>query len=524
VSHSPSLLLFITAGPVKKLCVGSYILVRVMIIMSYHYVAYHFVHIFVNIHSMIIMFGANESTFKKKCDDAHIWENFNHMWTINPSPFPYTGHFHIQDKIYFNILKSPLIVSDTDTRACMLDRAGAFDYGREEIGTSNDLLRFSTTALRWEQLSTTQVSGSPPSPRYAHVMVAAGGDLFIFGGLTAPGVFTPDGPSLASNDFFRFSSTALQWEQLGADKITDPPNKRSGHGMVVVGGDLFVFGGSTSIWSLDPPESEDLCADLLVYSTHRVIAWPAFGFSAAWFSRVYEGDIIQVTGEADWPSGCIVELCVSVLPCSLTIVGNPSASSTIRRHTNSRIVCEAASGCTGVTVRHVSVTCTREISAVGALQISGAGAVATIERVAISDCASEADGGSIRAYNGAAVKISGTTFQRSSSQVPFKSCHSCHPLTPLPSVLLIYVNTLFVLLWFDYTQSVYWYMFSDHSRLMLFVRPVRCDTSCAKHTPSRLLLAAAMHHATQSYLYNFAVLTNSKRFLLAHAPRETEEL
>ena len=164
-----------------------------------------------------------------------------------------------------------------------------------------------------------------------------------------------------------------------------------------------------------------------MYVTPQVVPWPASGFTAAWLSRVYDGDIIQLAGDADWPSGLVVELCVSVLPCSLTIAGDPSAVSTIQRHTESRIVCEAASGCTGVTMRHVTVACTSEASAEGPLQISGAGAVAIIDGVTFSDCASVADGGSIRAYNTATVRISGTTFQRSSSQVSFMSCHSGNP-------------------------------------------------------------------------------------------------
>ena len=49
-----------------------------------------------------------------------------------------------------------------------------------------------------------------------------------------------------SNDLFRFSTTALQWEQLDADLVSgSPPSARSGHAMVVVGSDLIVFGGST---------------------------------------------------------------------------------------------------------------------------------------------------------------------------------------------------------------------------------------------------------------------------------------
>ena len=61
----------------------------------------------------------------------------------------------------------------------MLDRAGF----------SNELFRFSTTALQWEQLDADLfiVSGSPPSARQDHAMAAVGSDLIVFGGLTSGG-------------------------------------------------------------------------------------------------------------------------------------------------------------------------------------------------------------------------------------------------------------------------------------------------------------------------------------------------
>ena len=59
----------------------------------------------------------------------------------------------------------------------MLDRAGR----------SNDLFRFSTTALQWEQLDADLVSGSPPSARHGHTMAVVGGDLIVFGGYTYSG-------------------------------------------------------------------------------------------------------------------------------------------------------------------------------------------------------------------------------------------------------------------------------------------------------------------------------------------------
>ena len=64
-----------------------------------------------------------------------------------------------------------------DTCVCMLDRA---EY-------SNELFRFSTTALQWEQLDAALVSGSPPSAREEHTMAAVGSDIFVFGGWTYSG-------------------------------------------------------------------------------------------------------------------------------------------------------------------------------------------------------------------------------------------------------------------------------------------------------------------------------------------------
>jgi hypothetical protein len=56
----------------------------------------------------------------------------------------------------------------------MLDRAGY----------SNELFRFSTTKMQWEQLDAQLVSGSPPIARSEHGMAAVGSDLYVFGGYT----------------------------------------------------------------------------------------------------------------------------------------------------------------------------------------------------------------------------------------------------------------------------------------------------------------------------------------------------
>jgi hypothetical protein len=311
-------------------------------------------------------------------------------------------HKHIETQMVHSgapVEDSIVMCLEADTRGCMLDRAGK----------SNELFRFSTIKMQWEQLDAPQVSGSRPSGRSLHRMVVVGSDLYVFGGNTARGM-----SSMGSNELFRLSTTKMQWEQLDAPQVSgSPPIGLYDHGMVAVGSNLYMFGGTTTeLRSID---------HFYVYTTRQVIALSSL-FSLTWFLRVYDGDIVQVTGDVDLPSGITVDLCVPPVPCSLTIAGSASASSTIRRHTNSRILCKAASGCTGLTMRHVTVACTGEASAAGPLQISGAGAVATIEGATFSDCVSVHDGGSIMAYNGATVNVSGTTFQRSSSQVPF-FCH-----------------------------------------------------------------------------------------------------
>jgi N-acetylneuraminic acid mutarotase len=109
---------------------------------------------------------------------------------------------------------------------------------------SNDLFRFSTTEQKWEQLDATRVSGSPPRELTHHGMVAVGSDLYVFGGRVID--------TWRTNNLFRFSTTEQKWEQLNATRVSgSPPSPRSGHGMVAVGSDLYVFGGGDYLTSVD---------------------------------------------------------------------------------------------------------------------------------------------------------------------------------------------------------------------------------------------------------------------------------
>ena len=68
---------------------------------------------------------------------------------------------------------------EADMFVCMLDHAGG---SVSMTGKSNELFRLSTTTMQWEQLDATRVSGIPPSGRSGHGIVALGSDLYVFGG------------------------------------------------------------------------------------------------------------------------------------------------------------------------------------------------------------------------------------------------------------------------------------------------------------------------------------------------------
>ena len=114
---------------------------------------------------------------------------------------------------------------EADRRVGMLDRTGR----------SNDLFRFSTTKMQWEQLDAPQVKGSPLGSRSAHVMVTVGSDLYVFGGYAGVS-------SQATQDFVRFSTTEQRWEQLDARQVSGSPLiAPERFDMVAVGSHIYVF-------------------------------------------------------------------------------------------------------------------------------------------------------------------------------------------------------------------------------------------------------------------------------------------
>jgi hypothetical protein len=196
----------------------------------------------------------------------------------------------------------------------------------------------------------------------------------------------------------------MEWTNLDAASGTGP-STRGGHAMSAVGPVLYLFGGKSLILSF---------ADLWFIHVPRVLDWPSFGLSS--FIRIYDLDSIQVNMTEDALWDFQVALCTRPwLPCSLTIVGPPSSPSTIRRRTDSQISCSGGSGCTGITITHVTVTCSNNVSTSSGLQVSGNGAQLSIASSIFVNCSAVEDGGVVRVYDGAKLTVTNSSFVRSSS-------------------------------------------------------------------------------------------------------------
>lgn len=146
---------------------------------------------------------------------------------------------------------------------------------------------------------------------------------------------------------------------------------------------------------------------------------PFFQNGLTGLSQVYTGDVIQVVGDNNvWDTPWYLDcLTYPLRPCSVTIEGdNTGGKSRINVPNGGGIACN--DGCTGATLRRVALACDPNVPAsMDPLQIAGAGAILHIEDSVISGSAAIADGGSIRALDGATVKVSGSTIRGSSSQV-----------------------------------------------------------------------------------------------------------
>lgn len=69
-------------------------------------------------------------------------------------------------------------------------------------GSTNDMYSFNTQTSQWTRA---EAKGALPEPRSFHAMAAVGSSLFIFGGC---------GTGSRLNDLHRFDTDALEWEQM----------------------------------------------------------------------------------------------------------------------------------------------------------------------------------------------------------------------------------------------------------------------------------------------------------------------
>ena len=148
----------------------------------------------------------------------------------------------------------------------------------------------------------------------------------------------------------------------------------------------------------------------------QVQDWPTGGETS--FTRIYDGDIIKINEDSHWSWNNTVHLCSRAhLPCSLTIVGNPDARSTLLRPGSGAMTCKTENGCVGIVLREVVVNCSKQTVATRApFQIQGASSSLLVERSVLSDCQSIDDGGAVLAYDNAIVTMLASTIQRSSTQ------------------------------------------------------------------------------------------------------------
>jgi N-acetylneuraminic acid mutarotase len=269
---------------------------------------------------------------------------------------------------------------------------------------SNELWQFLPSSQRWNLLhSNSDVHGIPLKGLAGHAAAVVHGDMFIWGGM--------DSSSVISDELRRFSRIKEEWTIIGgksgSDAIPGAPDAAEFVSMTAIGEKLYIFGGKSSCCWGDT---------MYVRNTGLTLEFPR-NISA--FTAVFDDDMILVTdNEWDWQ----LDVCSQAfLPCSLAFSGGNASEALMRRRSASSIRCSADSGCTNVSFSRVRVVCDPGLpgnqlqSVLGPLQLMGEGAEMNIRNVSFTDCVSIEDGGSIRAYSGAKLDISGSDFQRSYS-------------------------------------------------------------------------------------------------------------
>lgn len=104
------------------------------------------------------------------------------------------------------------------------------------LSYSNELWRLSGDTYSWTLLAST---GAQPSGRDGHSLVVVEGDIFLFGGQTDAGL---------SGELWRLVTSSLTWTQ---HSVGTAPSARCQHASAAIGTDMYVHGGHTDVGSSD---------------------------------------------------------------------------------------------------------------------------------------------------------------------------------------------------------------------------------------------------------------------------------
>ena len=114
---------------------------------------------------------------------------------------------------------------------------GGLEQGDQEASSdqyNNELWTFEASSLTMTQLNQEAGSLHVGLPRHDHAMTTVNGTVFVFGGQNDNGMDV--------RELLQFSPLSMKWEFV-AVKTGDPsPKAVHGHGMVVVGNDIFLLG------------------------------------------------------------------------------------------------------------------------------------------------------------------------------------------------------------------------------------------------------------------------------------------
>ncbi|KAG7476980.1 hypothetical protein MATL_G00088550 [Megalops atlanticus] len=88
------------------------------------------------------------------------------------------------------------------------------------------------------------MKGEPPSPRHGHAIAVAGNVVFLFGGVST--MNSLEDQAIYLNDFYMLTVTCTDatWEVMPQNELIPPA--REGHTLSVVKGKIYLFGGSSA--------------------------------------------------------------------------------------------------------------------------------------------------------------------------------------------------------------------------------------------------------------------------------------